>query len=476
MSEMAIFPAMLLDAFSIALLTGLGVALSRSLIGRSNWLEEASLGFGIGTGLFTWALFLVSWAGLPINRLTMAVVYIGLMAAVGYGLRRWPFAAPQFVDFGGRGNRPASAPLEVVLWLGVVLLVLAAAVLSVGLSYHTWDAAALWAAKGYGISLEGTMLAGASWGNKGLSYPLHLPLLIGVFRLVSGDPLPGSKLVFPLFFAALLIGVYQALRRQDIPRPLALVGILSLGTTPIVFRHATIGYANLMISYYLVLGTLWLAEGVHNRHRRAMLLGGTLLAMATWTRPEGPVLWLAAVVPMVVYAFLRGLGGKWVAPVIVPLAVVWLPWVLFLVSFGIGGTEYDVASLAVQGILRGEIHKWAVYQMVRYLVAQVIGWSVWGLFLPLGTGMILVGLALKRVRLGEVREAAPMLSALLLGLAVFGLYYLTSYDEGLDLFYWLETGFNRQLMPAATLWGVAGAMALGRLLQRPVSSSSDGAL
>lgn len=61
-----------------------------------------------------------------------------------------------------------------------------------------------------------------------------------MFRLISGDLLPGSKFIFFLLPAALFLGIYRFLRHYGVPAWFAIPGVLGLLSCPIIYQHLTL--------------------------------------------------------------------------------------------------------------------------------------------------------------------------------------------------------------------------------------------
>ena len=57
----------------------LGWILSRLIIRQDSFLEALSIAFPLGAGIHTWALFLVSWAGLELNVAAVIGTYAALL-------------------------------------------------------------------------------------------------------------------------------------------------------------------------------------------------------------------------------------------------------------------------------------------------------------------------------------------------------------------------------------------------------------
>jgi hypothetical protein len=471
------FQAGLCDLAIIGALTLMGWALLRALGVERDRLAMLSLGMALGGGLFTWMLFILSWSGIGLTAPALVFSYgallLGLLA-LGRARGR-PEGAP--ADPGaspGTVRSPFGRMPEIGLSALVVVLVVAAIVLAVGLSYYTWDAIATWSVGGYGIALEGSIFAPARWGAADLNYPLNVQLLIGTFRILDGDVLPGSKLLFPLFYASLLLGCYRFLRKQHVERSLALLGIVLIGSTPLIFTHATMGYTNLPMAHYLVMGLLWGIEAVSERSSRKALVAGFLVALAGWTRPEGIILGLA--IPLSL------LGGALVAhekPK--PIAALLLPWLATAAAWGIFHSQYATgeveaiadARLALQGISQGVFHWAAFYTIARYFAGQILRFREWGLFFPAVVFLLAAGLRPRRLS-RNFRSLALAIGAGLVGILVVGAHYIAAYSgHGPGFVYdWLALEFNRVFMPVGLTVALLSIVEFSdRLRSRPSRNS-----
>lgn len=450
------------DLVILAGLFLLGALVVLAIVGKTDRFVLLSLSLGIGGGVLSWFMFLVSWAGLRLSLGTVLGLYAVLTAAAA--LLAWRTARS------GTSQEEALDPprdrwdvwLTRGVWILIAILIVTAAFLAVGLSYFGWDDIANWAIKGYGIALQGSIFAGAEWGDVGLSYPMNIPLQIAVFRFLDGNLLPGSKLLYPAFYASLLIGCYRFLVLHGLKRWLASLGLLLLGSTPIIFTHAYMGYTNLALAFYLSMGLLWCLESLKDHGARKAILGGLLLALALWTRPEGFVMCMAVVVALVLGRTLNPQRHWSGWALLIPLAIVGGSWVLFLrvhtISYAPG---YGLFGLAVRGILEGQFHWSAFYTIFRFMVGQVVRFRDWG-FLPLLMGALFI-LGFRRENLSHDPTYTSLLFALLtIGLALIGLHYIAAFSpQGPGFLYdWLSLDFTRVAMPAGICLTLLGLLSL----------------
>jgi hypothetical protein len=413
----------------------------------------------MGSGFSTWLLFLASWIGFRADLRTTAVVLVGGCAAclVVWRLsRNRPRAAIGLQEPTGPSGDPSDRVWHLVLGAIVALLVATNLLISLLRSYSVWDGAAIWSVKGYGIALEGTVLAGKTWGAHGLAYPLNIPLQIALFELAGGDLVPGSKAVFSLFFASLLLGVYDFLRGHGLTRSVAAVGVLCMATMPVLFAESTTGYANAPMVTYLVLGAFAIVDGGRRSSKGELLIGGLLLGFAAWTRIEG-ALYVAAILiggSALLAARHRSPSAVTWAWAVVPLAVLVLPWLGFYQLFGVGTSQAAGSlSAAWREILAGEFRLGALRLVLEQTGRAFVDLKTWGWVWVLPCAV--AAFAYRRAP-PEERESFLAAAAMSLGTLIVTvlLFYGGSFG-GSDLRGWLSRSYDRALMvsPALLLGG-----------------------
>ncbi len=348
------------------------------------------------------------------------------------------------------------------------------AAIAVGRSYSSWDAIAIWAAKGYGISLENTIFAGVIWGAHQLEYPLNMPLLISSFRTLEGDIFPGSKLLYPFFYMALLAGSFFFWRTCKVKFRYACVGLLFISTIPIIFEHSTIGYANLPFSVYLVLGTLLGIFGINRGSKGIQLLSGSYLSLAVWTRLEGIFVIPIAILSLLAASRVIKARKIHLLFMLAPVAVIMGTWVVFGRIHG----AQELFTSAIQSLWgsfsKGEFHFDALYWIARSLDRQLLEIKAWGLLLPLAILLLILHyqkLNPKRYPLSFM----ALVPALSVGLSIVGFYYLVSFVG--DLRPWLETSVNRMFLPAGLLGSIwlilfSGSRVVNETREKEIVSAS----
>jgi len=463
--------AFLLDALLIMLITLIGWLFLGYIFKRDSRVSRISLSFIVGAGIMSWTLFLVGWLKIPIGLpsvvgLAALLLLFGGWIHIRFGLSNPASRKPHRRTV---GKRTMLGMVCIVVILGFIFLYLA--YLSVGRSYSSFDALTMWATKGYGIAYEGSIWQGSRWGGMGLAYPLHIMLLIAIFKLISGDILPGSKLIFPLFFVSYLLFTFDFLRRRGLKEIAAIAVTLLISTIPIFVNHATIGYANLPMAVYLIPGLLLMVEGILEENNRAQIVGSLLLGFTVWTIIEG-VLFVAVGFIAVVVSVLIMKKGKidWISAM-TPLLLVGGSWLLFYLLYAASGSQ---ASSAVDKMLlswrNGQINFPDIRLILGYARRNVFEVSTWGYLFPAGLAVSILGFR----QLHPKRNAyafAVLLVLVAIGALSLGLFYLRSFAiEGLyDL---LVRGFPRGFISPAILFPLFMGILMAGIQPRSDSKNS----
>jgi hypothetical protein len=277
----------------------------------------------------------------------------------------------------------------------------------------------------------------------------------------DGDVLPGSKLLFPIFFASFLAYSYLLLHRKNVgPAKAALVALL-IGSVPVVFYQATIGYANLPMAEYVVMGAGCGVLALTSRRRGELLLAGVLLGMATWTRIEGMLFGASVILALLVFArtgrnpVSRSEGARLIFPAILLAA----PWLAFYVTYAAPSSQaMGAVAEALRGIQSGDMHLDDLILIGAFIRRDLLNPENWGLLFP--AVLLALMLVVMRGRRANHRTDAAlgMLSAALAtSLTAVLLFYVGSWVTR-GLFGWLQRGFDREFLVPAILFILAAAL------------------
>jgi hypothetical protein len=438
------------DLVLLAGMFGIGLLMVRWLAVDLPGTMRFALAFPLGAGSLTFLQLLLSWAGTPISTFwTLATIII--LIAVFLFLGRYESRARSSSNGKTRlepSQREPYRPLRIAAYVLIALMFSVAAWFSLSRSVSSWDAMAIWGAKGYGIADQGTVFAAREWGALGLAYPLNIPLLVANFRQASGDLLPASKILSPLFFAALLLFCVEYWRRQKVDGRFILLGSLLVASCPVLFEQATIGYVNLPFSTYLLAGAILSIDGLQYNRPGHQMLGSISFGMAAWTRAEGILYVLACYAGIFLVIGLRTRVKPAILSWIGPLLVLAVPWFIF--SFHFGSPADSHMAAAIQSALEGFRHRTynlhEVFQIGRYFVRHLLEPTEWGFVIP-GLG---IALLLRWRKPWPAERSAAGAIGLCAGLTltvVFVMYYLASFRTIPTLVDFLYMAFNRSLLP-----------------------------
>lgn len=452
----------------LVLLLGLiGISVASALAGAGRpWMTLAAA-FPLGAALVTFSLFVASWVGVRLDAVLLLVVlggWVGVaVLACRRSLRAWAAAARAAPPAAGI-QRARRLTVLVAALLGLVGL---SVVLAVGLSYYEDDELAIWSIKGYGMVLAGSVWAGADWGAHGLSYPLNVPLLIGAFRLATGDLLPVSKLAFPLFYASLLLGIGDFWRRHGLGRNAAALALLFVATIPLIQFHSTLGLANLPLAVYLVLGVLVAVDGYESRSLGTTALGGLLLAAGAWTRAEAMIYAATLLIALLV------LGGAYAREQKVLLAALILPtiigtgtWLAFALPSVLAshlGTAVDAFGQSVNSASVGVAPLGTLFAAFARTALHKERWAA---LLPV-LGVLLIVAVLRRREAGQRAAGWLLLAGALLTIEVVSIFFIRSYSR-VDFDILVGRAIHRHLIPAFLLLLVGACIAA---LRRPPAAN-----
>ena len=434
---------------------GFGFLLVSCLLPELPLFPRSALGFGVGMFGMTWLISLLMLSGLrlvPGVVLASTVVLIVISAILFRILRHdektwW---RKMIID------KPT---LSDILWkVSIIGLTLIALAISVGKSHFTTDEILLWGAKGYGLASSGELKSVVDWGTNTVPYPLHIPLLIASFKLLFSEALPASKLVFPGYYIGLITLVYQALLQAKQKRSFARLVALLIATSPLVFHHGTIAYANLATSFYLVAASVILpwafdAREAKRKTNLAALLSGLLFSAAAWTRPEGlPIAWagILLVIMLKLPGQLLVKSLQKVAYLVVPVLLYTLYWSLVNSNvYQPVGITNTLVGTGLNNIIGGNLHTDEAVYLVWSFISRLTNINSWGLIGILF--LMSLPFSLYFTIRGRRSECLYTSQGLIYILMILGMYFLTSYDPDHDISWWVSTGIDRMLIPGVIL-------------------------
>jgi hypothetical protein len=454
------------DALIYLAIFVLGSSVVGLAIRDPGWGELLALSIPLGLGSLTLTVFLAGWLGIPVTAAAFAVVLV-LLLLLFAAIRRlaWGRLLP-FPPIGlprGWSRIPRKHPVAVFAFAGLILTGVLAVVIAVTRGYSTYDGIANWALKGYAIAYENSIFAGRDWGGHGLAYPQNIHLSIALFRLFDQDALPGSKLLFPLLTWSMVYGCFHIWRRTGVDLTGASLAGLVIVTMPVVFYYATLDFANLPFTSYIVLGVLWLFKGLLEGRTGDLLLGSSLLGFASWTRPEGSGFALLMLFSLSAAAWLVHrkilIRPSTVLPYLVPTSL----WLAF-------GTRYmagDEIGRLIRGfgsqLIAGDVRLTPLLETLRYAGDRMLSARDWRLVTVLIVSLLAIGLA-GRGRQGYRNVLVAGTAALAAALIPILMFFVALHSGESYGKVFLEVSFDRALFPGIVLlfWTAVASLADSR--------------
>ncbi|HEX7588720.1 MAG TPA: glycosyltransferase family 39 protein [Anaerolineae bacterium] len=414
---------MFVAGFVTAMLA-LGWLMAGALAPGIGALERFGLAYGIGTGTFTFCIFLASLLGIPITLAGGIITYVLLLALCAFCLRR--SLGTLFPTL--RMPRLNVVQITLLTLIGVVLAITFA--VAAYWPPYVWDSLAVWVLKGQVIAATGTLaeLHRTGWP----FYPLNISLQIAFLYLLGGDLL---QLIFPLYLLSLAVLLIANLRPRA-GSTIALASALFLIVTPIVQFQATIAYADLPFAFYYVGSAIYLYRFLTERQTAWLVISALLVGFAGWTRTEGPMYFAINSVTLVL--FMRPLRetAKHFALYAGIFVVLWLPWTIYarLANYG---DYFGYAPIGLIDAITGRLDAGRLGAILNFLGERSVATQDWGLLWIALPVAFLLG---KRYW----RSHASLIALLLLNLlAMIYAYYVASAQTYFSVEWWLATGFDR---------------------------------
>ena len=241
------------------------------------------------------------------------------------------------------------------------------------------------------------------------------------------------KIIFPMFFAALIAVTAGAMRRISSPLA-ALAAVTALGALPAltVIPGAISGYAEVPLAAAVAAAVCCAIVAVKTGRAEAFRLCGALSAIAAWTIVEGGILALCLAAAGLIVA-----GRKALPMLVMPVAVV-AAWMMFQHFYGV--PEKDFPSLSPQ-IALANLNRIPV--IARVVARELITPGHWGLLWPAFVLTCALALAKRTWRDADLLIAAVVV----IPLCVYPAIYL--FSSWADVEGHVRTSFVRLLVPLA---------------------------
>ncbi|MBI2459771.1 MAG: glycosyltransferase family 39 protein [Parcubacteria group bacterium] len=174
-------------------------------------------------------------------------------------------------------------------------------------------------------------------GGGHINYPWQTPLLsywlyanLGEFNDLAGN------LINLVYYLAILIIIYYFLRNY-LSSLISLIFVWLFSTLPLPFYHAYNGYADLILSYYLLLAFTFLFYWLETREKKQLLASGVFFGCALFVKNDALIFAIAGLTVILIKSLIIDkkittalkAGGFYSLAIILPL---W-PWLFFKAKY-----------------------------------------------------------------------------------------------------------------------------------------------
>lgn len=365
------------------------IALSFVLSRESSFslAERGALSFGMGWGILTLEMFYFSLLKLPWNFFLLFSPWLILLP-----FSLWKRRSDGRNIFSSKRTPWSSLERTLILFLLLVFLHTCVESLTFPLThYDFWDAWSIWGfkAKAFTISrtIDFSFFNDPSKYYAHQEYPLLLPLSETWIYLVLGRiDEQMIKLLFPLFYLSFLI-LFGGVFRRENGRMASLLLATFLATLPIFLQYTLQGYAELPVTFYYTLSTLYLSFWCQKGGWEDLWVGLFFSTFAAWTKNEGQALF---VINALFFGMIRFFTSshparkkffEWLL-LFLPILLL-LPWWLLLKQLKVPSEFF--AQLKVEAILE---RSWRFPVVLSTFFRKVLDLSKWNL---LWVGLLLFG-------------------------------------------------------------------------------------
>jgi hypothetical protein len=457
--------ALLVDILIMGLLFLLGGLFVAALYPKLIWGDLFEYSIPLSMGILSWGIFIFSFFGIQITLLMVFLLYVSLFVfsiaiyRIRFGIfPRLPVLP--VIDSSRRWNFIDGIFLFLIIFTFVVFCVVA--IIAIGRGYSTGDDIVNWSFKGYAMVDSGTIWAGNRWGGHVLAYPMNLPLSIGMFRLADGDVIPGSKFLYLYLTFSLLFGCYRFLMRNNVNKIWAVMGLLALLLVPLFLFHATIGFANIPFTVYLVLGILHSLEGLWFSNKNEVLVGGLLFALAAWTRPEGlfsGIIFLGFIYLLAAYIMKKKFSFQLAFLSFIPMIIIPGSWMFLLGRTAMGNDQIGIALKTTMGeLMAGKINFEALVILARYAQDTFITQRY--IIMMFSIVILILSIPVTSWHRDKFKLTFVLLDVLAFLLPAF-MFLVASFSEK-DFVIFLDQSFDRAFLPALTMTILAALLSMTR--------------
>jgi len=273
--------------------------------------ERIGIGYGLGFGLLSLAMFFLDVAGIKFSLINTVILISALMIlSLTYLLLRHKISSPSLRKL-NVFQKIKQTISSLSIFEGIIIGLLTFFLLSniaISIYWPVWESDALSMfdfrarvfAETKSIAEAARTITIISPGYF-LDYP-PLASLVSTWLYLCSWANP--KIFYPLLLISLAIISYYSLRDYS-PRYHALLFTLIIVANPGIYFYATSSYINFPCAFYFTAGIMYLYRWMSAQKRGFLGLAGVFFALFAWTRHESIPFFLGSLVVLIIFAISR---------------------------------------------------------------------------------------------------------------------------------------------------------------------------
>ncbi|MGB9609200.1 MAG: hypothetical protein ACPL3E_02375 [Minisyncoccia bacterium] len=313
------------------------------------FLEKLALGFGLGTLVITFIIFILSFFGFRFSQSNILILSAGLLIVslvISYFFQPFRISL-QIRNLPIRIFQNKSKIISHIFLLILILII----IFKIGYVFAEaylrpiiqFDAVANWSLRARVFFFQERIPIHPQepyWLGAGghENYPLHLPLLeLWASKILGQWHEPTLEMISPFYYLSLLIIFYFTLSHL-IGKKLAIIFTFFLATLPFLNYHAFAAYADLPLSFYLTAAVILCFLGLKKNNGAYFSLAILFCFGAAWIKNEGLFLSLIILFCLTIYLLIKKQLKSYLRLISLWLIffILLLPWLIFMAYHHLG--------------------------------------------------------------------------------------------------------------------------------------------
>lgn len=309
-----------------------GFLIADILLPRNHLLEKLSLGYLLGLGIFTFALFLANLTGLPYKLIPASLILlllnltgltVNLLSKQRQKESNFSFMQTLQKPWIWRISFKNITPLEAA-FIGIIAFLLISSFISdIYWPVKTWDALAVYDFRAKSFLATGFMEDAIARGYFS-KYPLLTSLSHTWLYLLD---YPNPMIIYFLLYLGGVLILYFSLRRY-LSRVFSLFFTTLFASSTPIFYHSQIAYTNLPYTVYSSISFFYLYHWLKSGKANLAYISASMIALSTWARYQEPF-W----VPILLIIIIKGiLSRKWLTAglALSVFIIIYTAWSVFI--------------------------------------------------------------------------------------------------------------------------------------------------